>query len=55
MLCAVGSPCTPTQATGRVVAIKKVRFNSSSEGVHITALREIKALKEVGAGGRRGW
>lgn len=37
--------------TGRRVAIKKVRCGSARDGVHISALREIKALKEVRACG----
>jgi serine/threonine protein kinase len=34
------------KASGRVVALKKVRLNGD-DGVHITALREIKALSEL--------
>ena len=33
--------------TGRVVAIKKIRLGSYKEGVHVTALREIKLLREL--------
>lgn len=33
--------------TGRQVAIKKVRVGTCKDGVHVTALREIKALKEL--------
>ena len=35
------------KASGRLVAIKKVRVGSSKEGVHQSAVREIKALKEL--------
>lgn len=37
---------TDTQ-TGRVVAIKKIRLGMYKEGVNVTALREIKLLKEL--------
>eukprot|EP00891_Asterochloris_glomerata_P005265 jgi/Astpho2/5265/fgenesh1_pm.00074_%23_26_t len=33
--------------TGQVVAIKKIRLGKASEGVNVTALREIKLLKEL--------
>eukprot|EP00245_Coleochaete_scutata_P005459 TRINITY_DN19028_c0_g1_i1.p1 TRINITY_DN19028_c0_g1~~TRINITY_DN19028_c0_g1_i1.p1 ORF type:complete len:474 (-),score=73.72 TRINITY_DN19028_c0_g1_i1:725-2107(-) len=35
------------RATGRTVAIKKIRLGKYKEGVNITALREIKLLKEL--------
>eukprot|EP01104_Vermistella_antarctica_P010524 TRINITY_DN2817_c0_g1_i1.p1 TRINITY_DN2817_c0_g1~~TRINITY_DN2817_c0_g1_i1.p1 ORF type:complete len:343 (-),score=59.47 TRINITY_DN2817_c0_g1_i1:137-1165(-) len=34
-------------ATGRVVAIKKIRMGDASEGVSFVALREIKILQEI--------
>ncbi|GBF95530.1 cyclin-dependent kinase-like [Raphidocelis subcapitata] len=37
--------------TGRAVAIKKVRVGSARDGVHVSALREIRALRELGCGG----
>lgn len=33
--------------TGQVVAIKKIRLGKAKEGVNVTALREIKLLKEL--------
>lgn len=33
--------------TGKVVAIKKIRLGKAKEGVNVTALREIKLLKEL--------
>jgi len=33
--------------TGRLVAIKKIRMGKAKEGVNVTALREIKFLKEL--------
>ena len=36
-----------TTQTGRVVAIKKIRVASASEGVSVTALREVKLLREL--------
>ncbi|KAK9814600.1 hypothetical protein WJX72_008473 [[Myrmecia] bisecta] len=35
--------------TGQVVAIKKIRLGNAKEGIHVTALREIKLLKELRA------
>lgn len=35
------------KATGQVVAIKKVKLANKKEGIHMTALREIKILKEL--------
>jgi cyclin-dependent kinase 7 len=35
------------KASGRIVAIKKIRVGSSKDGVHQSAIREIKALKEL--------
>ncbi|KAG1652974.1 hypothetical protein FOA52_007876 [Chlamydomonas sp. UWO 241] len=34
--------------TGQVVAIKKIRVTELKEGINVTALREIKLLKELG-------
>ena len=36
-----------TQKTGRFVAIKKIRVANASEGVSVTALREVKLLREL--------
>ena len=33
--------------TGRLVAIKKIRMGKAKEGVNVTAIREIKFLKEL--------
>ena len=33
--------------TGRLVAIKKIRVANASEGVSVTALREVKLLREL--------
>lgn len=33
--------------TGQVVAIKKINLGKAKEGVNVTALREIKLLKEL--------
>lgn len=33
--------------TGQVVAIKKLRMGTAKEGINVTALREIKLLKEI--------
>ncbi|KAF5832315.1 kinase-like domain-containing protein [Dunaliella salina] len=33
--------------TGEVVAIKKISITDSKEGVHVTALREMKLLREI--------
>lgn len=33
--------------TGKIVAIKKIRLGKAKEGVNVTALREIKLLKEL--------
>ena len=38
--------CTIWQ-TGKVVAIKKIRLGKAKEGVNVTALREIKLLREL--------
>ncbi|GAQ84194.1 cyclin-dependent kinase D-1 [Klebsormidium nitens] len=35
------------KVTGRIVAIKKIRLGKYKEGVNVTALREIKLLKEL--------
>jgi cyclin-dependent kinase 7 len=40
------SPPSPLQ-TGRVVAIKKIRITNPREGVPVTALREVKLLREA--------
>ena len=38
---------TFNQQTGRLVAIKKIRVANASEGVSVTALREVKLLREL--------
>ena len=43
---APSSLSTKTQ-TGRLVAIKKIRVANASEGVSVTALREVKLLREL--------
>ena len=35
------------RATGKIVAMKKIRLQTESEGVPSTALREISVLKEL--------
>ena len=37
----------PNLQNGKTVAIKKIRLGKEKEGVNITALREIKLLKEL--------
>lgn len=34
------------KATGRIVAVKKIKSERSDEGVNFTAVREIKLLRE---------
>jgi len=43
-----GSVCRAVhRPTGQVVAIKKIRVGDAKEGVHLSALREIKVLQEL--------
>lgn len=40
-------PSLPAPQTGEVVAIKKIQVGEKGEGVNVTALREVKLLREL--------
>lgn len=40
-------PCPALPQTGEVVAIKKIQVGEKGEGVNVTALREVKLLREL--------
>lgn len=47
MSCVLGNRHCQDLQTGKVVAIKKIRLGKAKEGVNVTALREIKLLREL--------